>query len=72
MHAVEAANATRIAELNCLEALSLAQVRELRDLQQYSVVLTAKMELVIEKGADCRRENLPTANEIALITPESD
>jgi hypothetical protein len=33
--------------------------------------LTADLNLVIEPGADRRRENLPTASEVAAIVPRS-
>jgi hypothetical protein len=33
------------------------------------MVITPQLKLVMEKGADNRRENLPTAHEIALLLP---
>ena len=32
--------------------------------------LTADLRLVMEPGADRRRENLPTASEVAVIVPD--
>ena len=34
------------------------------------VILNPQMRLVVEKGADKRRENLPTADEVAAIIPD--
>jgi hypothetical protein len=32
-------------------------------------VITPRLQLIMEKGADRRRENLPVADEIALLIP---
>lgn len=34
------------------------------------IVLSPQMHLIIEKGADRRRENLPTSNEVAVVLPD--
>lgn len=34
-----------------------------------TILLNPQMRLVVEKGADKRRENLPTANEIGVLIP---
>ncbi|KAG0644478.1 hypothetical protein HOY80DRAFT_1028878 [Tuber brumale] len=34
------------------------------------IILDPQLKLVVESGADMRRENLPTADEVALILPE--
>jgi len=34
------------------------------------IILDPRLSLVVETGADMRRENLPTANEVAMILPE--
>lgn len=34
------------------------------------IILNPQMRLLLEKGADCRRNNLPTADEIAIIIPD--
>ena len=34
------------------------------------ILITPRMELVVEQGADLRRENLPVADEIAVLIPE--
>jgi hypothetical protein len=33
------------------------------------IVITPRLQLIMEKGADRRRENLPVADEIALLIP---
>ena len=33
------------------------------------IILNPQIRLIIEKGADRRRENLPTANEVAVLIP---
>ncbi|RPA89292.1 hypothetical protein L873DRAFT_1892119 [Choiromyces venosus 120613-1] len=37
---------------------------------QFRIILNPQMQLVVESGADRRRENLPTSDEVALILPE--
>ncbi|RPA99986.1 hypothetical protein L873DRAFT_1789214 [Choiromyces venosus 120613-1] len=37
---------------------------------EFRIILNPQMQLVIESGADRRRENLPTSDEVALILPE--
>jgi hypothetical protein len=37
--------------------------------QQTRIVITPRLQLIMEKGADKRRENLPMADEIALLIP---
>ena len=39
-------------------------------LQDYSIILNPRLELVVNDGADLRRANLPTTNEVAIIVPE--
>ena len=34
------------------------------------IILDPRLSLILESGADMRRENLPTANEVAMILPE--
>ena len=34
------------------------------------LILNPQLRLVVERGADRRRENLPTADEVAIILPE--
>ena len=34
------------------------------------IILDPRLSLIVEFGADRRRENLPTANEVAMILPE--
>ena len=34
------------------------------------LILNPQLRLILERGADRRRENLPTANEVAIILPE--
>ena len=36
------------------------------------IVITPQLNLIIEKGADRRRENLPTTNKIALLISKKD
>jgi hypothetical protein len=36
------------------------------------IILSPQLRLIMEKGADRRRENLPTGNEVALLIPEED
>ena len=36
----------------------------------FRIILDPQLSLIVETGADLRRENLPTANEIAIILPE--
>ena len=36
----------------------------------FRLILNPKLQLVVERGADMRRENLPTANEVSIIVPE--
>jgi len=36
------------------------------------IVIIPQLNLIMEKGADRRRENLPTANEITLLIFEED
>jgi len=38
--------------------------------QNFRIILDPQLSLIVETGADLRRENLPTANEIAMILPE--
>ena len=38
--------------------------------QALRVLLNPQLRLIIEHGADKRRENLPTSNEIAIIIPD--
>jgi hypothetical protein len=34
------------------------------------IILNPRMRLIVEKGADRRRENLPTANKVAVLIPD--
>jgi hypothetical protein len=34
------------------------------------IILNPRMRLIIEKGADCRRENLPTVNKVVVLIPD--
>jgi len=34
------------------------------------IILNPQLSLIMETGADMRRDNLPTANEVAMILPE--
>jgi hypothetical protein len=36
----------------------------------FRILLSLQMRLIMETGADRRRENLPTANEVALVIPD--
>lgn len=36
------------------------------------IILNPQLRLIMEKGADRRRENLPTGNEVALLIPEEE
>ncbi len=36
------------------------------------IVITPQLNLIIKKGADRRRENLPTTNKITLLIPKED
>ena len=36
----------------------------------YRLILNPQLSLVVERGADRRRENLPTADEVSMILPE--
>jgi len=40
------------------------------DLSKNRIVITPQLNLIIEKGADRRRENLPTTNKIILLIPK--
>ena len=42
------------------------------DLSRSCIVITPQLNLIIKKGVDRRRENLPTANKIILLIPEED
>ena len=42
------------------------------DLSRSCIVITPQLNLIIKKGVDRRRENLPTTNEIALLISEED
>ena len=42
------------------------------DSNKNRIVITPQLNLIIEKGADRRRENLPTANKITLLIPKED
>ncbi len=42
------------------------------DSNKNRIVITPQLNLIIEKGADRRRENLPTTNEITLLIPKED
>ena len=37
--------------------------------QSTRIVIMPRLQLIMEKGADRRRENLPVADEIALLIP---
>ena len=34
------------------------------------IILDPQLSVILESGADMRRENLPTANEVAILLPE--
>jgi len=36
----------------------------------FRIILNPQLRLVVERGADLRRENLPTADEVSMILPE--
>ena len=38
--------------------------------QDYRIILNPQLSLIVESGADMRRENLPTADEVSMILPE--
>ena len=45
----------------------------MRDHQQeenLQIILNPQLRLILERGADRRRENLPVVNEVAIIVPE--
>jgi hypothetical protein len=42
---------------------------EISNSQLTRIVITPRLQLIMEKGADRRRENLPVTNEIALLIP---
>ena len=42
------------------------------DSNKKRIVITPQLNLIIEKGVDRRRENLPTVNEIILLILEED
>jgi hypothetical protein len=46
----------------------LAEIRGAED--NYRLILNPQLSLVVERGADLRRENLPTADEVSMILPE--
>ena len=37
---------------------------------RFRLILNPRLQLVVERGADLRRENLPTADEVSMILPE--
>ena len=41
-------------------------------LNKSRIVITPQLNLIMEKGVDRRRENLPTANKIILLISEKD
>ena len=65
-----------IASNNPFPMLYKFAAERLREAQQRSsptdmrVVLNPQMRLILKKGADKRRENLPTADEVAVIIPD--
>ena len=48
------------------ERLEAVEDRE----EELRIILNPQLKLVVEKGADRRRENLPTSLEIAIIIPD--
>ncbi|RPB00480.1 hypothetical protein L873DRAFT_769286 [Choiromyces venosus 120613-1] len=38
--------------------------------QDFRIILDPQLSLIVEHGADMRRENLPTADEVSMILPE--
>lgn len=50
------------------ERLAEAQTQQ-SQLNNLRIILNPQMRLIVEKGADRRRENLPTADEVAAIIP---
>ena len=45
-----------------------AEIAQAED--NFHIILNPRLELVLEHGADLRRENLPTADEVSMILPE--
>jgi hypothetical protein len=43
---------------------------EVSNSQLTRIVITPRVQLIIKKGADRRRENLPVADEIVLLIPD--
>jgi len=37
---------------------------------EYSIILNPQLQLIVNSGADTRRANLPTINEVAMIVPD--
>ena len=46
----------------------LAQLAQAED--NFRLILNPRLQLVVERGADLRRENLPTMDEVSMILPE--
>jgi len=45
-----------------------AEIAQAED--NFRIILNPRLELVLKHGADLRRENIPTANEVSMILPE--
>ena len=51
-------------------ALERLRADAVANLEPLRLILSPQMRLIMEKGADRRRENLPTSNELAVIIPD--
>jgi len=61
-------------EFNPMIQIYLTAKERLAELAQaednFCLILNPRLQLVVERGADLRRENLPTANQVSMILPE--